>query len=427
MMRFRSTAACFLIVFCSTSGGVAAQTTLEFWWQSDEVMTPFARKTVELFERANSDVRVNLRIYSNEAYKTAIQIAAASSHPPDLFYNWPGEDTGRLVRAGLVEEMTSYAERFGWQEVLAEGALDAFTYDGRLFGAPYQQESKYFFYNKELFEREDLQQPGTFEELLGLCRTIRRRKLAPIAPIAFGNSERWPASHYLTILNQKTVGEKRLREDYTMVSPRARLFADPGYVEALQALRDMQQAGCFNDAVNAMSPEVARALFYTDQAPLVFCGTWCIGIMKRNDFEGKYGLFRMPRVEGGRGNQNYVVTGPTGILVSSRSRHKEAAARFVDFWLSEASQQRFATEVGRLPARVGAVDPDKVPEALAWVAADLPVADGSVLWIDVALDARVVDVYLNATQEVLNGTKTPEQAMDIVRQEARYAQQRKGM
>lgn len=406
-------------------GASRAQTTLEFWWKSDEVLTPYARKTVVLFEKLHPDVRVNLRIFSNEAYKTAIQIALASKNPPDVFYNWPGEDTGRFVRAGLVENLTPYAERDGWMQTLSAAALKAFTFNGALYGAPYQQESKYFYYNKDLFKREQLEPPSTIEELIDLCRTIRRRDLAPIAPIAFGNNERWPASHYLTILNQKFVGEELLESDYNLATAPGQLFADGGYEQALKSLKSLQDAGCFNEAINAVSPEIARALFYTDQTVMIYCGTWCIGILNGTGYEGQYGLFRMPDVTDGKGNQNYTVVGSTGLLMSSRSNHKETSAKFIRFWISGENQRRFAEEVGRIPAKAATVDGERVSEPVAWAARDIAVAEGSVLWLDVRLDARLADTYLNVVQEVLNGTKSVAEAMEIVRQGALDAQRRR--
>ena len=83
---------------------------LEFLWQSDQYLTPFAERTVARFEKLNPDIDINIRTYANEAYKTAIQVILTSDAPPDLFFNWAGEDTGRFVRAGLVEDLTPFAD-----------------------------------------------------------------------------------------------------------------------------------------------------------------------------------------------------------------------------------------------------------------------------------------------------------------------------
>ena len=399
---------------------------IEFWWQGDLYTTRIAEQAVAAFEEAHPEVDIILRVYSNEAYKTAIQVAVASNQPPDVFFNWAGEDTGRLVRGGLIEDLTPYAARYGWDRTLSAAALDPFRFDGRLYGAPYVIDSKYFFYDRVLFEQERIPIPRTFDALLDTCRLIRNRGLVPIAPIAFGNNERWPASHYVTLLNARFVPAPVRAQDYRLEAPEAALFTHAGYTEALQVFVAMQGAGCFNEGVNAMNPEIARALFYTEQTAMVFCGTWCFTIMDENGFKGRYALFPFPQVDGA-GEDDAVIAGPNGLLISSRAREKEMAAAFIDFFLSRYNQRRIAQESRRVPVRADALDGAQVPPMLSWATEHLAQATHSALWIDVKLDATVVDTYLNAIQEVLNRTQTPAEAIATVRRKAVDVKRRRNL
>ena len=49
--------------------------------------------------------------------------------------------------------------------------------------------------------------------------------------------------------------------DYALTAPDDQLYTNPGYVEAWQKVLDLKDAGCFQDAPNATSPEATRSMF----------------------------------------------------------------------------------------------------------------------------------------------------------------------
>ena len=398
----------------------AQKSTLTIWVLND--IAPHFKEVAADFEKANPNVTITVRDYPNEAYKTAIQVGVASNQPPDIFFNEPGETAFKFVRDDQVMDLTAVAKKAGWDKTL-KGTVGGFTLDGKIWGMPYTQQSKYFYYSKEIFANEKIKIPTSFNGLLSTCKTLKAKG---IVPISFGNSERWPGIHYMTILNQKVVGDAQIAADYSLKPAADKLFTDPAYATALQKLKDMQDAGCFNNAVNSVSPEIARATFYSGKAAMTFCGTWCLGIMDSNGFKGKYGNFRFPRMEGGKGNQGYVISGPSGLQISAKSTNKEVATDFLAYFISVKPQARMVETTNRIPANPAAVKGLTLEPALAAVIADLGKASGSVLWLDSAVESGVSDAYLNMIQEVLNGTKTPQQAMETVREAALVAKKKLG-
>ena len=398
----------------------AQKSTLTIWVLNDIV--PHFKEVAADFEKANPNVTITVRDYPNEAYKTAIQVGVASNQPPDIFFNEPGETAFKFVRDDQVMDLTAIAKKAGWDKTL-KGTVGGFTLDGKIWGMPYTQQSKYYYYSKEVFVNEKIKIPTSFNGLLSTCKTLKAKG---IVPISFGNSERWPGIHYMTILNQKVVGDAQIAADYSLKPAADKLFTDPAYATALQKLKDMQDAGCFNNAVNSVSPEIARATFYSGKAAMTFCGTWCLGIMDSNGFKGKYGNFRFPKIEGGKGNQAYVISGPSGLQISAKSTNKEAATDFLAYFISVKAQARMVETTNRIPANPAAVKGLTLEPALAAVIADLGKASGSVLWLDSAVESGVSDAYLNMIQEVLNGTKTPQQAMESVREAALVAKKKLG-
>ena len=87
--------------------------------------------------------------------------------------------------------------------------------------------SKFFYYNVPFFEEHGLEVPTSFEELTGLCRSIR--EIDPeMVPLPLGNSERWKLNHVITMLNQRVLGSEATAADYALTAPDDQLFANPG-------------------------------------------------------------------------------------------------------------------------------------------------------------------------------------------------------
>ena len=96
------------------------------------------------YQKTHPDFNLIYENFPNEAYKTAIQVALTGSEPPDIFFNWAGEDAARLVREGLALDITEYGDApGGFKEHLSEGWLSSFAYDGKNYGVPTDAVSKY--------------------------------------------------------------------------------------------------------------------------------------------------------------------------------------------------------------------------------------------------------------------------------------------
>lgn len=390
---------------------------LDLWFNSDDLFNQYNEKIIASFEAANPDIDIVYSPYPNEAYKTTLQVAIGSDDPPDIFFNWAGDDTGRYVREGHLLDLTAYAAQYNWGDQLSPAMLAAFSVADEVYGVPYSQEAKYFYYHIDLFDEMGLTVPTTFDELLALCTKVSD---AGMPALAFGNQERWEGVHYMSIFNQKVVGEDTLAADYSLSNDADTLFADPNYAEAFRRLQAMQAAGCFGNAINSTTPDAALIQFVNKQTPMYYQGTWIMGSLKDNGLEGQYGMFRMPPMTDDtvKGNQNYVLAGPVGLEISIKTPYPDAAAKFLDFYISKESQMALLVDTNHIPVRADAVDRAKAASSVVAVVDDLAAAEGTAFWLDVVLENSISEVYLNSIQEVLAGTKTPEEAMQAVREQA---------
>jgi raffinose/stachyose/melibiose transport system substrate-binding protein len=404
--------------------GAAQAVDIKMWNLVVEGYPAFMDFAKAEYQKTHPDVNIVYESFPNEAYKTTIQVALTGSEPPDVFFNWAGEDSARLIRDGLALDITEYANKDGaFGKVLSPSWLAAFTYDGKIYGMPTEAVSKYFYYNKAFFAEHKLTPPADFDGLLKLCKDIRAID-ASIVPWPLGNSERWKLNHVITMLNERVLGLEAMQADYSLNAPEDQLYTNPGYVEAWQKVVDLKDAGCFQEAPNATSPEATRSMFAAQVSPMIYCGTWCANIFITEGFSD-FAMFRFPAVEGGAGDPGAGFLVPQGLMVSSKTANPDAAVEWASFLVSDAMAAKFAELLGAIPSNATLIDQVAGTEQYKWIVSDIAAATGSVMVLDVLLEASVSNAYLDAGVEILNGTKTPQQAMDAIRTVALAAKAKK--
>ncbi len=397
----------------------SAQQQLEVWALSGPEGNYF-EQALKRFEEANPGVTTKLVTYPNEQYKTALDVGLRSANPPDVFRNWTFERAARLVRSGVATDIDDFSS-----EVPA-GALTEFTFDGKLYGVPFDRHGKYMWYNKAIFADNGLDLPQSFNGLLDLCKQIRTVN-PDMIPIGLGASEPWTIDAYIAILNQKLVPDDVRVADASLTAGADTLFTDPGYVEALDAFKLMQTEGCFNDGINGLSPEATRTLFATGQAAMTLCGTWCLINFDTEGLAGGYLGFRIPDIDGQKGAPNGHLVIEDGVQISTASRDRgtyDLANQFLHFIVTPQEQAEFVKTAGSLPAIPGALEflPD-VTEAFTFAVEDTAEATVIATHLDTILDREISDVYLRGYQELVNDTKTSAQIMQEVHAKAVEVQQ----
>ena len=133
--------------------------------------------------------------------------------------------------------------------------------------------------------------PETWEEFLQVCETIKQNG---ITPLLLGNSEPWNGLHWLTNLNCRFVSPEVRAVDS---DPATCTFDDPGYVEALNAMIELNEKGYFNSGVNSTSYTEQFELFCQGQGAMMSDGTQVLGSRYRDALdESTWDFFFIPEV-----------------------------------------------------------------------------------------------------------------------------------
>ena len=395
--------------------------TVTWWNQGDASVAVFSEEVSESFARDNPGLSAASQLYPNEAYKTVVQVALGAGNEPDAFFNWGGEGTFRFARANRLRDLTEAAARIGVPKPL----LAPYSPDGaRAYGFPLTQHTVAFLYNEAVFDRFGLTPPQTLDELAGVCRAVRAAD-PDLIPISFGAKEPWTIVHYLTMLFHRHVPAEVRRADDALRADADALYAHPGYVEGLRALRGLQDAGCFNRGINSVAPEEARAFFAMGIAAMTFCGTWCLDPIDQDGLAGRYSLFPMPAAPGGAGDQDAVFVVPEGFNVSVRSDAPEAAEALLAHLFSADVQAKMVRDLGRIPVNADALAQVETSAVFAEAVRLTANAPSTVMSADMSMDFAVGRELGTQAQNFVNRRATAEAVMADVRATARRMKARR--
>jgi len=248
------------------------------------------------FNAGNPAYELKTVSLDHEAFKSGIYDTLKSGNPPDLYSYWAGARTAAIVdQLEPIDDIWQQAglgERFDPQLVKA-----AVEYGGKKYLLPISQHFIAFFYNKQVFDRNQLKPPTTWRELLEACAALRA---AGTTPIALGARDKWPAQFWFDyiLLRSQPPG---FRDALMKGSAR---FDDPRVLAVFARWKEAIDAGCFNASPhpNDLSWDSgANDMVFHGDAAMTLMGTWTIGHFESKDHGWKggkdYDFFPFPVID----------------------------------------------------------------------------------------------------------------------------------
>ncbi len=371
----------------------------------DPRYTPYFDEVVAAYEAAHPKVTIDVTAETDQGVKDKLRVLAASNTLPDIYFSWAGDFTKKFVRGGLAKDLTDDVTG-DWKASFTPAALDAYTYDGKLYGVPITLDAKYLVYNKQMFQDAGIAVPTTLEELLSACDAFKAGGVAD--PIAFGNQFGWPAIHYMTQLNAYSVPPETLAADY---DPATGAFTDPGYLAALQAFADIN-SHCLTQGANGISHENAQANFLTGASPMHYIEAVEFQVLTEAggapaEIAANWDFIKLPAPAAAAGDKGSLTGAPDGFLVNPNSQHLDIAVDFLKYLTSLENAQKLTQMLGWLSPVLGSATTDNTFPQNVRVVEDISTASSMAIWLDTVTNIDVANAYLNGVQAMLDGTKAP--------------------
>ncbi|MCB0189361.1 MAG: extracellular solute-binding protein, partial [Caldilineaceae bacterium] len=346
------------------SAETAEKATIEFWFNppsGGEGANCVVENAIDTFNEQSDTVFVNA--VANPDTWNATRTALAGGAGPDIV-GTPGPSfVYELASAGQLLPLDDFVDSLGWDENIAPWALSLGRVDGKLYSLPDELETLVLYYNKTLFEANGWQPPTTIEELTALAETI---SAADIIPFAHANAEWRPANEWFVgeFLNHVAGPDKVYQALKGELA-----WDNPDFVTAINLLNEYQQNGYFMGGLElyyTTTFDEFRTALATGEAAMNIEGTWVaqdlVDVYFTEDNGGnEWDWVPVPSTSG---ETIFDIGMGQTWSINANAANPQAAAEFLTYYYSPATQANLIQVCGKAPAPVtleadalGSIDP----------------------------------------------------------------------
>lgn len=244
---------------------------------------------------------------------------------PDVWYS-TADYAFPIIGAGNQLDLASY--------IAADGFIDNYNVpealefrNGTIYTLPSGADTYFVprvFFNKAIFEENNIEIPTTFEELLDVCDKLNDAGIVPISLVGKGG---WAPQLFLVQtfiqLIDPTVAEQLLRNETD--------FSNPVCLEAVQKIEELVHAGAFPEGVANLDYGPALEMFTSGRSAMYWGFTWEVNNLGADE---NVDIMQWPAL-----SDNVDPTTVTqlwgsplnGYAVNAKSEHLEEAIQLAEF------------------------------------------------------------------------------------------------
>lgn len=396
----------------SSDGG---ETTITF---GIHVANPEEQETVtynivqEFNKQYEGQYKVEFEAADTETHSKNLKLQSTDGTLPDIFWVDAAE-APEYAESGVLMDLSDYlSENTDIDEAL-NGMEDGYNNGEIQYGLPYQCNVQGFFYNKELFDAAGVEYPTnetTYEEFLDM---IAKLKESGVTPIAIGSKN----SSYTMWEFNEFLERYGWSENIDAILSGEKKFNNPDLVACFEKMEGLKDAGAFPDNMATIEYFDAKQLFDNGTAAMFGTGQWDCSEFDEN-LGDKVGFWWGPVFSDSDYEQKVAMKVPAAPIavnaeVADDDAMKEAVYAFLNFYYSEDAAKM---------SYEGSIFPATSYEGIA--ASDTQYAMNAMLealsegWTspesapDLTVGSAVQTELYNGFFGVLQGTYTPEEALD---------------
>ena len=313
-------------------------------WLNGVADTPdsMVEYAVAEFNKVHPDVKVVLERQQWTGIVERQTTALSGNDAPDLV-EFGNTQAQAFEAAGGLVDLSAEAEALGGDDFL-QSLLEAGTYDGKLYAAPYYAGARIMIYRTDLFEASGIEVPTTLEEMLAAGEQLKADK----ADVANFSGIYLPARNWHAAMSFVWAygGDIATEEGEEWVGQ----LDSP---ESIQGLEFFKQVFDRANAAPADGDDANDWLaFCAGEVGMMPAPGWKPGqIINPDDgcpeMEANIGVFAMPGLEAG--TTAPVFLGGSNLGIPTNSENQELAMDLLKVMVSSGFQQQFAA-AGTIPA-----------------------------------------------------------------------------
>ena len=303
-------------------------------------------RMVKAFEADNPNITIELQYVNSDNALQKATVALQGNQQPDLSYQY-GTNMPQLATSSKLVDLTDRVQSGGYNwDDFYPGEQAVATVDGKVLGVPALVDNLAVVYNKDLFKKAGIPEPGpdwTWDDLRAAAKATTdpaNKVFGLVFPADGSETTVWQYEAMLW-----AAGGDILNEDNTEAA-----FNSEAGVRALSTLASIEQDGSMYLDFKPDSGKYSQ-LFNSGKIGMVITGPW--------DLSGfpdvNYGVQVMPSFDPGGSHQT--IAGPDNwVIFDNGSARVDAAWKFLSFMTSPQQILQDSLDTSHLPTRASVAD-----------------------------------------------------------------------
>ncbi|WP_027628858.1 ABC transporter substrate-binding protein [Ruminiclostridium cellobioparum] len=260
-------------------------------------------------------------------YANKLKAYNASGDMPDVWFSEQNLSSV-VVEAGNALDLAPYVQKSGFDKKFKMQEVVTPDKDGKLYcvqpGAD-QYFTPRLWYHKDVFAKNNIQVPTTFDELIKVCETLKGKGIVPMSIV--GKDGWTPNLHMLQTMIMAE--DPQVALDLTNNKTD---FSNPVVKSALGRIQKLVQAGAFAPGVTNIDYGPAVEMYTSGKAAMLAMFTWETGNLEKASPDTDFIVWPSAK-DGNDANASIQFWGAplSGYLVSANSKNPEVAANFAMF------------------------------------------------------------------------------------------------
>ena len=369
----------------SSAGGSSANKLTIYSYYNQATMDP----VVAAFKKANPDINVQISYGQGDSeYNSTLQTRIAGNQAPDVF-NLNGNNRADLMNNGAAADITGADYLNGIDETY----LTDYTKDGKVYGMPISGWLAGIVYNKDLLKEVGADTvPDNLDDFAALAKKLKDKGLTPFLE----NGQEMSGS-LIGLLGSyyASTGTNGDQEIYSGKST----FSDQ-WTKAFEAWQEgFIKSGALPEEATGLNADQVKQSFINGEAAMYRTGGWDVADIKAAGVN--YGFAPFPAYPG---SEPYIDGGADpAFAISSKTKNKAAAEKFLAFMNSEEGLKLFTTAYGS--ASVSSNYDSEIDEQLKPLYDDY-FFKGKFHWVSFEKGSTAMSAEVIAQQQGIQGGQT---------------------
>lgn len=317
--------------------------------QSDGIREKFFAETViPDFEKQNPGIKLEIINVPYEEFDSKMSTLVAAGTPPDVWSHWGHSGFVDYVTRSMTLDLTPYMNDLNNPNI-SDTTLKIYNVDGKQYGIPLSIFPSMIFYSKDIFKNAGIELPQykygdpewTWDKLVSYAKQVSKDYGKPSAVYGFT----WNMGTHMATYSWDW-GLDIFSDAYRTGFVDKADLTDPKFVSAIQWMQNL----ILKDKIaptTAMKDALAKTgdPMLTGKVAFDLNGAWKLGGFKEQKFN--FGVLPMPMGPAGTSTP-FTYVDP--LMISSKSKHPDAAWKFVKYMSSPEVQKLWTTKTGYPPA-----------------------------------------------------------------------------